>query len=137
MSSWMTVPCWSQRVETETNEERQEVKKRERERQKQIHMKIPVRHAGVPVRVGEVTWRGLRTHTHRVKVQAYVLCFISSFFCYFLSARCLLSQRLRREMAVGGRGKVPLCLCRAPIPVQLTQSCVRRIHPADVRQAVN
>lgn len=34
------MPCWSQRRETETNEERQEVK--ERERQKQIERKIPV-----------------------------------------------------------------------------------------------
>lgn len=34
------MPCWSQRREPETNEERQEVK--ERERQKPIERKIPV-----------------------------------------------------------------------------------------------
>lgn len=75
------------------------------------------------VRAGEVSWRGLCTHTQGMKVQAHVLYFISSFFfCSFLPARSLLSQRLRREVARGGGGggRFPLCLRRAPIPVQLT-----------------
>lgn len=41
----MTVPCWSQREETGTNEERREVK--ERERQKQIERKIPAGRAAL------------------------------------------------------------------------------------------
>jgi len=40
MSSWMAVPCWSQREKTETNEERQEGKRRGR--WKRIEERIPV-----------------------------------------------------------------------------------------------
>lgn len=30
-----------------------------------------------------------------------------------------------------------MCLSRAPVPVQLTETCVRRIHPAEVGKALN
>lgn len=97
----MTVPCWSQREETETNEERQEVK--EQERQKQIEREIAVRRAALSlselVKFPGEDYTHVCTHTQ--KVQAHVLCFISSsfFFCSFLPTRSLLSQRLRREVA--------------------------------------
>lgn len=50
-------------------------------------------------------------------------CVVFLFFTSFLPAHSLLSQRLRREEAKGeegGGGRVPLCLGRAPFPVQLT-----------------
>lgn len=43
MSSWMAVPYWSQRVETETNRERESGSERDR----QTHMKIPERCASL------------------------------------------------------------------------------------------
>ena len=44
------------------------------------------------VRAGEVSWRGLCTHTQGMKVQAHVLYFISSFFfvpSFLLALSCL------------------------------------------------
>lgn len=76
----------------------------------------------VLVRVGKNDQKRI-THTYW-KAQAYVL-------CYSLSA--VLSQE---GEDTGKRRNASIVSRQAPIPVQLTESCVRRMHPADVRQAV-
>lgn len=95
------MPWWNQGEETEANEERQDVK--EKDRQKTDREKDTS--GAMQLSLSELLKFPKEDYTHTCpqaeSAGAHVLCFISSFFffCSFLSAGSLLSQRLRREVA--------------------------------------
>lgn len=76
------------------------------------------------------------THTHRHTIVLFPLFFSVPSFLPSLSCLSVSRGRWHEEEEEVEEG-FPLCFHRASLPVQLTYTCVRRIHPADVREAVN
>lgn len=80
MSSWMTVPCWSQWEETEINAERQEVRERHGYSQRYQW--------GISLS-GSVEPERDYAYIHIGSKYRHMCCVVSSFFCHFLSLHSL------------------------------------------------